>query len=205
MVTAIMIVEIMGRPPEHLKSSLEGHIAKLDSVKGVNVIKKDFSEPKEITEEGGDKENKGLFTCFSEIEFECESFSQLANIMFDFMPASVEIVDPATVVLTSDEATSFMNNLTGRLHRYDDIVKIVNNREIQMQRQFVVAQKLLYGHGIIDKDGKILKIPKENKEEGDGSEEGERMEGNVGGREGGRKEEKNGGMKGKRDKWKKKE
>ena len=71
MVTAIMIVEIMGRPPEYLQKSLEEHIAKLDSVKSVKVIKKEFSEPKEIKE--SEDENKGLFTCFSEVEFECES------------------------------------------------------------------------------------------------------------------------------------
>ncbi len=156
MVTAIMIVEIMGRPPEHLKKSLEEHIAKLDPIKGIKIIKKEFSEPKEIKE---GEEEKELFTCFSEVEFECESLEQLVNIMFDFMPASIEVVEPSNVTLASDEATSFMNNLTGRLHRYDDIVKIVKNKEIQMQQELNLAQQLLYAHNIIDKKGKILKIP----------------------------------------------
>lgn len=171
MVTAIMIVEIMGRPPEHLRKSLEEHIGKLDSVKGVEVINKDFSDTKEVEVDEKTPETRGLFTCFCEVEFSVESLAQLANVMFDFMPASIEVVDPSQITLSPEEATGFMNNLTGRLHRYDDVVKILKNQEIAMNQKFGLAQKLLYEYGIIDKEGKILKIPEGMKKKGENKEE----------------------------------
>jgi len=152
-----MIVEIMGRPPEHLSESLKKHIGLLDKVKGVKVVNKTFSDPKIAAEE------KDLYTCFSEIEFECQNLKQLADVMFDFMPSSVEVVDPANVSLAADEATSLLNNLTGRLHRYDEVAQTIQNKEKQMMNQFKMAQQLLLGHGIIDKKGKVLKLTEEMK------------------------------------------
>jgi len=179
MVTAIIVIEMMGRPPEHLKENLEGYVAKLDDVKGVKVINKSFSDPKEL------EERKDLFTAFSEIELECETFKILGDIMFDFMPASVEVVEPAKVTFSCDEATDFMNALIGRLHRYDDVVKAIQNKGAAVIKQFEMAQKLLLENGIIDKEGKILKIPegakkkdegKKDEKKGEGKDEGKKDE-----------------------------
>jgi len=151
MVTAIIVIEMMGRPPEHLKENLEKYVDKLDDVKGVKVISKKSSEPKDL------KESDNLYTIFSEVELECDTLKTLGNVMFDFMPASVEVVEPSKVVLTSDEATDFMNALTGRLHRYDDVVKVMQNKGAEVINRFNMAKQLLLEHGIIDKDGKVLK------------------------------------------------
>lgn len=151
MVTAIIVIEMMGRPPKHLKENLEKYVDKLDDVKGVKVITKNPSEPKEL------KDSKNLYTIFSEVELECDTFKILGDIMFDFMPASVEIVEPSKVTLTSDEATDFMNALTGRLHRYDDVVKVMQNKGAEVINKFNMAKQLLLENGIIDEEGKVLK------------------------------------------------
>jgi hypothetical protein len=153
MVTAIIIIEMMGRPPEHLKENLEGYVGKLDDVNGVNIINKSFSDPKEL------EERKDLYTAFAEVEIECDSFKILGDILFDFMPASVEVVEPSKVAFSCDEATDFMNALVGRLHRYDDVVKAIQNKGAEVMKQLGVAKKLLLENDIIDNEGKILKIP----------------------------------------------
>lgn len=149
MVKAIMIIEIAGRPPEHVSKALEEHVSHLDKIKVVKVINKKFHKPKEH------KEQKGFYTTFAEVEFETDTLRDLFDIMFDFMPSSIEILEPNNLSLTSEEATSLVNNLTGRLHRFDDLAKIAQTKIYNLSRQLHVASKVLNDNGLI-KDGKLV-------------------------------------------------
>jgi hypothetical protein len=151
MVRAIMIIEMMGRPKEHISSQIREHIGLMDKVKGLEVIKKDFSEPKKID----DKNN--LYTCFCEVEIECINFIQLYELVLDFMPSSIEVLDPSKLNFTIDEATSVLNNLSGRLHRYDDVVKIMKNREHKLMEDLKVSLSVLKAYNLIDDSGKLKK------------------------------------------------
>ena len=44
-ISAVMIIEVMGTPPEHLNETLEIIIKKIDEEKGVSVITKKINEP----------------------------------------------------------------------------------------------------------------------------------------------------------------
>jgi hypothetical protein len=126
MVRAIMIVEMAGRPAEHVKDSLTKHIEILNNVKDAEVHSIKVSEPKEI-----ENSNK-MFTCFAEADFEIPSFARLSETMFDFMPSSVEVIEPAQVIMNMNEATDLLNNISGRMHRYDEIAKVAGVRLQQM-------------------------------------------------------------------------
>jgi len=145
MVRAIMIVEVAGRPAKHLKVALGEHIGVLNKVNDITVHSIQLSEPKEIVV-GGINEKKGeekMFTCFAEADFECDSFARLSETMFDFMPSSVEVIEPAKVTLTMTEATDLLNNISGRMHRYDEIAKIAGVRLKQMaEREKELTVKL---------------------------------------------------------------
>ena len=126
MVRAIMIVEVAGRPAEHLKMALGEHIGVLNNVNDITVHSIKLSEPRSI------KEAEGMFTCFAEADFECDSFARLSETMFDFMPSSVEVIEPAKVSLSMTDATDLLNNISGRMHRYDELAKIAGERIRQM-------------------------------------------------------------------------
>jgi len=134
-IRAIIIIEIAGRPPEHVKQSLETHTATLKKVKGVEVINEQISEPKKL-EKGNE-----VYTCFSEIEIKCESFSKLIDIIFDFMPSSIEIIQPSSINFNMQQATSFINTLAGRLHRYDEIAKIAQLQNQQLASKIKELQE----------------------------------------------------------------
>ena len=118
MVRAIMIVEVAGRPPEHLKAALAEHIGVLDKVDDITVHSIKMSEPRAI------EKSDGMFTCFAEADFECDSFARLSETMFDFMPSSVEVIEPGKISMTMSEATDLLNNISGRMHRYDELAKV---------------------------------------------------------------------------------
>ncbi len=151
-ITAIMIVEIAGRPGKHVKETLDTHIDQIKKLKDVMLINKTLSEPKIV-----DKE-KEIYTCFAEVEFETNNMKRVIDLVFDFMPSSIEIIEPAEVKLDLQETTSFLNDLTGRLHRYDEIAKVA-----QLQTQQLKNQLKQVNDKLVQKESKKKKSPKKPK------------------------------------------
>ena len=133
-VRAIMIVEIAGRPPEHIKQALESHVGQLEKIKNIRCISQSISEPKKLEAE------QEIYTCFAEVEVEAETLLNLIHLVFDFMPSSIEIIEPTELKFNMADATSLMNTLAGRLHRYDEIAKIAQIKIQQMAAQIQQAQ-----------------------------------------------------------------
>lgn len=128
-ITASMIIEVAGRPPEYLENSLKLHLEKLNHIKDVKLISSKIAEPRLIETE------KDLYTCFGEVEVETVGFSKLMDLVFDFMPSSVEIINPNEIEFNCQEATMFANDMAGRLHRYDEIAKIARMQIQQLTQQ----------------------------------------------------------------------
>src|SRR3989338_3620883 len=99
-----MIIEVAGRPPEYLTNSMKLHIEKLTNVKGVSMISSRISNTKIIE---GDKE---VYSCFAEVELEVLSLGKVIELIFDFMPSSIEIIDPFNLEINCQEATMLMND-----------------------------------------------------------------------------------------------
>ena len=155
MVRAIMIVKMAGRPAEHLTTAIEAHIGVLNKVDDIVVHSIKVSEPREIELPKDDPAGDAMFTAFAEADFETETFARLAETMFDFMPSSVEVIEPAKVSLDTSESTDLLNNISGRMHRYDDIMKMASGKIHQYEAQLQAAQKIL-----IERDEEISKLKK---------------------------------------------
>ena len=143
-----MIIETAGRPAAHIKEFLGNHVGALAQIKDLEVYSSKVSEPKEIEMENA-AQKEPIFTCFAEVDFEVETFSRLSEVVFDFMPSSVEVVEPSRVSLDTQEASSLLNNISGRMHRYDEIAKVAGIRLRQMNAQLQAAQQAL-----MEKDSK---------------------------------------------------
>jgi len=125
-ITAIMIVEMMGRPKEHLIQSSEELVRQLTEEKGLKIVNKKINEPVLV------KDQKDLFTTFSEIEIEVEDPLILAVLTFKYMPSHMEIVEPEKFVMSNYGYSDILNELTRRLHRYEELVRVM---QMQMESQ----------------------------------------------------------------------
>ncbi|MFH1521518.1 MAG: hypothetical protein ABIF18_01015 [archaeon] len=171
MVRSIMIVEMAGRPAEHLTEALEKHIGILNDVKDITVHSIKVSEPREIELPEGENKispNEKMWTAFAEADFECESFARLSETMFDFMPSSIEVIEPSKITLGMTEITDLLNNISGRMHRYDEIAKILGEKYKHMEAQLQMAKKILMARDAeiveLKKGGKkVVKKTKKNK------------------------------------------
>ena len=152
-----MIVEMAGRPAEHLSESLEKHISILNDIKDITVHSIRVSKPREIKrEDSADvSEEDIMFTAFAEADFECDNFGRLSETMFDFMPSSVEVIEPPKISMDTYEATNLLNNISGRMHRYDEVAKIAGAKIGEMNRQLDTAYKV-----IEERDAKIVELTK---------------------------------------------
>ncbi|MFA5485117.1 MAG: hypothetical protein WC260_02625 [Candidatus Pacearchaeota archaeon] len=145
-----MILEILGKPPEYIKTALDEHVQKLEKLKDVKIIEKKINEPKKIKDDKQD-----FYTCFCEVEFKCQDLKQLADITFNFMPASIEIIDPERVSLNCEEASSLFTDFVLKLHKYDEIAKLSQTRIFQLTNQLNSALKILNDNNLI-KEGKLV-------------------------------------------------
>lgn len=118
-IRAALILEIIGRPPEHLTATLQELIKNMGDEKGVDVISKKINEPILM------KEHKDFYTTFAEIEVDVEDMLYVAILMFKYMPAHVEIISPEIIAMKNNGWNDIFNELTRRLHGYDEIARVL--------------------------------------------------------------------------------
>ena len=118
-IRAVFILEIVGRPPEHLTDTLKNIVDKMKEEKGVSI--KDFK----INEPALMKDQKDFYTNFAEIELEVENSLKLLLMVFQYMPAHIEITYPENIKLTNDGFGGILNELARRLHGYDEVARVI--------------------------------------------------------------------------------
>ncbi|MEK6872379.1 MAG: hypothetical protein AABW90_00015 [Nanoarchaeota archaeon] len=127
-IKALFIFEILGKPAEHIKKSLEELIDKLGKQKGIQIIKKQIHEPKKLDEEskkGKTIVGEGLFTTFAEVELITENVNIMLAIVLNMLPAHVEIIEPSEYSFKNFELSSLLTELTVKIHKYDEIAKVL--------------------------------------------------------------------------------
>lgn len=128
-IRAMMILEMIGRPKEYLVEAMDKVISNIGQEKGVKFISRDDKEPIEL------KENKEFFSTFSEIEIEVEEIANLAILMFKYMPAHIEIIEPELISLTNNGWSDILSELVRRLHGYDEVARVLQYQNSELQKK----------------------------------------------------------------------
>lgn len=128
-IRAVMILEIIGRPPEHLTETLEKLIEQMGKEKGVKIIEKKIKEPNLI------KDQKDFYTSFAEIEIEVEEIFNLVSLMFKYMPAHIDILSPEKITLTNNGWNETLNEVARRLHGYDEVARVIQMEKAILEKK----------------------------------------------------------------------
>ncbi len=128
-VNAVIILDIIGRPPEHLVESLEMIIENIGKEKGVTIKSKQIKEPVLM------KDQKNFYTTFAEIEVEVDEILYLTILMFKYMPAHIEIISPEIIALSNSGFNDILNELVRRLHGYDELARVM-----QVEKQVLLKK-----------------------------------------------------------------
>lgn len=128
-VTAVIIVEVLGKPAEHLTTALGKIVEAIEKEKGTKVLTKKINKPTQL------KNQKEFFTTYAEIEIEVEEILYLAMLMFKYMPAHIEIISPEIITSNNNGWNEILNELTRRLHGYDEVARVLRFQNDQMQEK----------------------------------------------------------------------
>jgi len=112
-----LVLEILGRPKEHIKEALRNLVTRMASEKDVKMLNKEYHDPVPA------ENSKDLFTTFAEIELELVSLEDYLAILFTYMPAHVEVISPEKLTITNSRLNELGNALIQRLHHYDALTK----------------------------------------------------------------------------------
>jgi hypothetical protein len=112
-----IILEVLGAPKEHIEKTLYAYVEKAKGEQGIDFVNADFADT---------KEEEKLFSKFVEVEFLFKNMSKLIGFCFDYMPSSIEIIDPENLNLSSSDLSMLFNDLQAKLHHIDMTLKQVN-------------------------------------------------------------------------------
>lgn len=139
-VNAMMILEVIGKPPEHLTETLNKLVEQIGEEKGVVVKNTKINTPvlmktKQDPSKKTPAEQQEFYTSFAEVEVEVEEISHFAMLMFKYMPAHVEIISPETISMSNNSLNEVFNELTRRLHGYDEIARVIQMEKSILEKK----------------------------------------------------------------------
>lgn len=112
------IIEVLGKPQEHVEKTLVSYIEKLKKEEDFKVLNEKYAEIKK-------QEESEMWANFAEIEVETTELVKLTDFCFQYMPSMIEIIDPKEIKLTDREISEYLNDLQSKLHGVDMVAKTV--------------------------------------------------------------------------------
>ncbi|MEM2874382.1 MAG: hypothetical protein QW063_02995 [Candidatus Nanoarchaeia archaeon] len=124
-----LIIEIAGSPKEHVDKTLLLLGEKFgEGDPEIKVTKRSVKEPTKI------EKSKDLWSGFIEFEADVKYLSTLIGIIFDYLPSSVEILEPEEFVTQTPYINGILNDLAAKMHQYDATIKMLK-AEIALLRK----------------------------------------------------------------------
>ena len=116
MIKAKIISEVLGSPQEHVDKTLQLLLEKLKERSSLHIMNETIFQAEKI-------EEKPFFSGFIEYEISVENLNELSGFCFDFMPSSIEILEPDKLNINAVEAGEFFNEIMARLHQNDMLLR----------------------------------------------------------------------------------
>lgn len=117
------IVEVLGKPKEHVDASLKGYLQKLKEDARYQVLEEDLADLNQHKE-------SDLWMAFAELEIKTKNVGDIIDFCFDYMPSLIEILEPAELKLAGLDLSTFLNDLQAKLHGVDMLAK-----QLKMENQ----------------------------------------------------------------------
>ncbi|MDP7141193.1 MAG: hypothetical protein QF362_01840 [Candidatus Woesearchaeota archaeon] len=119
-----VIVEIAGKPKEHIESTMKLVLQKIKESKDIKIEKEETFDA---------KEKEGIWNIYTELEIKTKDIEGLIGFCFDYMPSSVEIIEPDNLKFDTNSIGHLINDLLARLHTVDVTLKKLKSDKISLE------------------------------------------------------------------------
>ena len=161
------IVEVVGKPKEHVEKAINLVVEKSAEIKGLKIEKKDIAKTKSIKSESLSETEKKIqektgeiFSSFTEIEFIADNLDVVASFCFDFLPSSLEIIEPENISSDIQDISKLMNDTLSRLHNADLAVKRLNLENSTLKNNAMLLLRNMILVSLKSKEKDIEKLSK---------------------------------------------
>ena len=128
--TTRMIIEVAGFPKEHVEEVMK---------KVVEKIKQEQKVLSDVVHEA--KELKEMWGSFVELEITFKDLNDFTDFCFEYMPSSIDVLEPENFSFTSLDLSNLYNDLMGNIHRYDMLLKNFKATNTILRRQLDDKEK----------------------------------------------------------------
>ncbi len=111
-----VIIEIVGKPKEHIEKALKIVVEKIKEDKDIQIVEEKVFDAEKQEE---------MFNTFAELGILFKNMQTLVGFCFDFMPSSIEILDPEKLSFDSNQFAGLINDLLTKLHQMT--IKVIQN------------------------------------------------------------------------------
>jgi len=122
---ARIIIELMGKPKEHIEKTIKEYLKRISEDENFELLSNDIAEIEPKDE---------YFVTFAEIEILCKDVPSLVGFCFDYMPSSIEIIEPEKINYDRYQLSSIINDLQARLHQVDAALKTMRSESMFLRR-----------------------------------------------------------------------
>jgi len=136
-ILARLILQIAGSPKEHVEETLKKLVEDIKKYKEIKLIKSQL-------EEATEQEDK-IWTAFAEVEIVTKNLPLLTAFCMEYMPSSVEILEPDVPLANANMTTNFLNDLLSKIHEFSMQLKNANAKiEILNKNASALMSNLIF-------------------------------------------------------------
>ncbi len=128
-----IIFEMIGKPKEHIENTLKEYIKKIKIDPDLRIIDEFYSD--------AEKQEDNMWSCFAEITMLIKDLQKITWLSLNFMPASIEIIEPTNFSLTNREIGLWLNDVLAKLHEINIITTGVVSKDKEISKTLGVLMK----------------------------------------------------------------
>ncbi|MDD5649966.1 MAG: hypothetical protein PHF86_06025 [Candidatus Nanoarchaeia archaeon] len=120
------IIEIAGFPEDHVKKTMDMVMDNLTKEKGIVIVSKTVAPVEHVQK---------MWSTFAELELKFDELKILNDFCFNYMPSSIEIIDPINLNNHANDMSDFLNDLLARLHNFTMYIKNLQAENEVLKRE----------------------------------------------------------------------
>ena len=126
-ITAKVVIEVLGTPKDHVEQTLKQIVELLKKEdRKYELLVAQVYEAKET--------KKDWWNSFVDLEIRFKDLDTLVIFCFDYVPSSIDIVEPQSVELKASVMNGLLNDLLTQIHKYDMAYKKLRAENLLFKR-----------------------------------------------------------------------
>lgn len=122
---ARVLMEMLGAPKEHIVKTFNDYLRLIEEDEEAVLLELEKEKP---------EQQKELWSIFADLELLFPDASSLVFFCFDYMPSSIEIIEPEVFHYPAKGFSDFFNDLQAKLHKMDFYVKNMTAENKNLKR-----------------------------------------------------------------------